>query len=86
MNSHEKVALEQINLAYAWVIGSYEDDIKDGIVEKMPTKRVIANEIYEQVMNWTHTEMGLHSEPVHQARFAGKDFIVSEIGKLVGIK
>jgi hypothetical protein len=45
----------------------------------MPPLDELISDVYEQVMNWTHTEFGLYSKPVHQVRFAGKDFIMSYI-------
>lgn len=86
MNIHEQKALEQIHYAYEWVVGSYQDDVKEGIVDEMPSKETLLFDIYEQVMHWTHTELGLYSEPVHQIRFSGRSFIISNIEALLKIK
>jgi hypothetical protein len=79
MNKNKTLAAQQIELALDWVVGSYKHDREDGIIDTMPTLDELISDVYEQVMNWTHTEFGIHSKPVHQARFAGKDFIMSYI-------
>jgi hypothetical protein len=79
MNKNQIIALEQIDNAFEWVIGSYKNDIEDNKIAKMPSKEELLNDIYEQLMNWTHTEFSLHSTPIYRVRLAGKDFITSAI-------
>lgn len=86
MNTHEKIALEQIGYALDWVVGSYRDDMKDGTIKKMPSRVDLIDDVYEQLMHWTHTETGLSSEPTYQVRLAGKDFIISRITEMLKVK
>lgn len=77
MNKNQRLAVEQIEFALDWVVACYKDDIQEGIIDTMPSLDELISNVYEQVMNWKHTEFGLYSEPVRQVRFAGKDFIMS---------
>lgn len=79
----KEVALQQIILAVDWIVGSYHDDIKEGLIKKKPSRALMADEVYEHIMHWTLTEWGIYSEPNIYLRLAGKDFIMTNIAQQV---
>jgi hypothetical protein len=81
----KEVALEQIKLAVDWIVGSYDEDIEDGLIKRRPSRALMADEIYEHLMHWTLTEFGIYSEPNIYMRLAGSDFIKANIAQQIAI-
>lgn len=75
----QEVALEQIKLAVDWVVGDYHDMLKDGLIKKIPPKPQMVEEVYECIMNWTLTDLGIDDKATTYLRLAGKDFIMENI-------
>lgn len=74
-------AKQQVKYAVDWILGGYENDILDGNREEMPSKEVLIDQIYEQVMTCTTYPGTVIYTPLKQIRFAGKKFILDEIEK-----
>jgi hypothetical protein len=75
----QEVALKQIKLAVDWVVGDYQDMVKQGLIKKKPTKNQMIEEVYECIMNWTLTDLSISDKPTTYLRLAGKDFIMENI-------
>lgn len=86
MTKHQKSALSNVEGAYTYVLGGYENSVQDGHIDEMPSVADMFEEVYDEAMNSGHEMLGgIHMDggpaPIC-VKFAGKKFIREQIAKL----
>lgn len=86
MTKHQKNALSNVEGAYTYVLGGYENSVQDGYMDEMPSVEDMFEEVYDEAMNSGHEMLGgIHMDggpaPIC-VKFAGKAFIREQIAKL----
>lgn len=86
MTKHQKSALSNVEGAYTYVLGSYENSVQDGHIDEMPSVEDMFEEVYDEAMNSGHEMLGgirMDGGPAPICvKFAGKKFIREQIAKL----
>lgn len=86
MTKHQEEALKNLEGAYTYVIGGYENSVQDGHMDEMPSIEDLFNEVYDEAMNSGHQMLGgLRMDggaaPICM-KFAGKAFVREQIAKM----
>lgn len=86
MTKHQKEALKNIEGAYTYVLGGYENSVQDGNIEEMPAVKDLFAEVYAEATMSGHQMLGGiridgGAAPICM-KFAGKTFIREQIAKL----
>lgn len=86
MTKHQKSALSNVEGAYTYVLGGYENSVQDGHIDEMPSVEDMFEEVYDEAMNSGHEMLGgirMDGGPAPICvKFAGKKFIREQIAKL----
>jgi hypothetical protein len=86
MTKHQKSALSNVEGAYTYVLGGYENSVQDGHIDEMPSVEDLFEEVYDEAMNSGHEMLGgirMDGGPAPICvKFAGKKFIREQIAKL----
>lgn len=86
LTKHQKSALSNVEGAYTYVLGGYENSVQDGHIDEMPSVEVMFEEVYDEAMNSGHEMLGgmrMDGGPAPICvKFAGKKFIREQIAKL----
>lgn len=86
LTKHQKSALSNVEGAYTYVLGSYENSVQDGHIDEMPSVEDMFEEVYDEAMNSGHKMLGgmrIDGGPAPICvKFAGKKFIREQIAKL----
>lgn len=86
LTKHQKNALNNIEGAYTYVLGGYENSVQDGNIDEMPSVEDMFEEVYDEAMNSGHELLGGMrmdggSAPICM-KFAGKKFVREQIAKM----
>lgn len=86
LTKHQKNALNNIEGAYTYVLGGYENSVQDGQLNEMPSVEDMFEEVYDKAMNSGHELLGGMrmdggSAPICM-KFAGKAFVREQISKM----
>lgn len=86
LTKHQKSALSNVEGAYTYVLGGYENSVQDGHIDEMPSVEDMFEEVYDEAMNSGHEMLGgirMDGGPAPICmKFAGKKFIRERIAKL----
>lgn len=86
MTKHQKSALSNVEGAYTYVLGGYENSVQDGHMDEMPSVEDMFEEVYDEAMHSGHEMLGgirMDGGPAPICmKFAGKKFIREQIAKL----
>lgn len=86
LNIHQRKALNNIEGAYTYVLGGYENSVQDGVLEEMPPIETLFNEVYYEALLSKHEMFGGirldGGEAPACMRFAGKAFVREEVARL----
>lgn len=86
MTKHQKSALSNVEGAYTYVLGGYENSVQDGHIDEMPSVEDLFEEVYDEAMNSGHEMLGgirMDGGPAPICmKFAGKKFVREQIAKL----
>lgn len=86
LTKHQKSALSNVEGAYTYVLGGYENSVQDGHIDEMPSVEDMFEEVYDEAMNSGHEMLGgirMDGGPAPICvKFAGKKFIREQIAKL----
>lgn len=86
MTKHQQAALENIEGAYTYVLGGYENSVQDGQMDEMPATEDLFNEVYDEAMNSGHRMLGGLRTDGGEApicmRFVGKAFVREQIAEM----
>lgn len=86
LTKHQKSALNNVEGAYTYVLGGYENSIQDGHIDEMPSVEDMFEEVYDEAMNSGHEMLGgmrMDGGPAPVCvKFAGKKFVREQIAKL----
>lgn len=83
MNTHQKVAAEQLENAYNWIVGGYENAVTDGDAEEMPSVEELFNEVMDEATTHLYGKGMCSQKPAPAAmNFAGKKFLVETLVSL----
>lgn len=86
LTKHQKSALSNVEGAYTYVLGGYENSVQDGHIDEMPSVEDMFEEVYDEAMNSGHEMLGgmrIDGGPAPICvKFAGKKFICEQIAKL----
>ena len=86
LTKHQKSALSNVEGAYTYVLGGYENSVQDGHIDEMPSVEDMFEEVYDEAMNSGHELLGgmrMDGGPAPICvKFAGRKFIREQIAKL----
>lgn len=86
MTKHQKDAMRNVEGAYTYVLGGYENSVQDGQLDEMPSVEDMFEEVYDEAMNSGHEMLGgirMDGGPAPICmKFSGKKFIREQIAKL----
>lgn len=83
MTKHQKVAAEQLDNAYNWIVGGYENSVTDGDMEEMPSVEEMFNEVLDEATSHLYGNGMCSQNPAPAAmNFAGKRFILDTLADL----
>lgn len=86
MTKHQKDALKNIDGAYTYVMGGYENSLQDGHIDELPDIESLFDEVYEEATQSGHQMLGGLRMDGGEApicmKFAGKAFIRDQIAKM----
>lgn len=76
MTKHQQVAAEQLENAYNWIVGGYENAVTDGDAEKMPSVEELFNEALDEATSHLYGKGMCSQKPAPAAMlFAGRKFV-----------
>lgn len=86
LTKHQRSALNNVEGAYTYVLGGYENSVQDGHIDEMPSVEDMFEEVYDEAMNSGHEMLdGMRMDggpaPICM-KFAGKKFIRERVAKL----
>lgn len=58
MTKHQQGALRNVEGAYTYVLGGYENSVQDGQLDEMPSVEDMFEEVYDEAMNSGHEMLG----------------------------
>lgn len=80
MNTHQKTAAEQLENAYNWIVGGYENTVTDGEAEEMPPVEDMFDEVMEEATTHLYGKGMCSQKPAPAAmNFAGKKFLIETL-------
>ena len=80
LTKHQKVAAEQLENAYNWIVGGYYNTVQDGEAEEMPPVEDMFDEVMEEATTHLFGEGMCSQEPAPAAmRFVGKRFLIDTL-------
>lgn len=83
LTKHQKVAAEQLDNAYTWIVGGHENDVADGNVEEMPSVEELFNEVLDEATSHLYGKGMCSQNPAPAAmNFAGKKFLIETLVSL----
>lgn len=81
--THQKVAAEQLENAYNWVVGGYYNTVQDGEAEEMPPVEDMFEEVMEEATTHLYGKGMCSQKPAPAAmNFAGKKFLIETLTSL----
>jgi hypothetical protein len=84
MNSREQLIYMLIEDRYNWILGGYENSLSDGYIETLPSRELIEQEIYEEVIQSKQLSVSFGFISIEKdIRFLGKDKIKQLIHQFV---
>lgn len=83
LNTHQKIAAEQLQNAYDWIVGGYINTVQDGEAEEMPPVEDMFDEVMGEATTHKYGKGMCSQKPAPAAmNFAGKKFLVETLVKL----
>lgn len=86
MTKHQEEALKNIDGAYTYVMGGYENSLQDGYIDAIPGIDTLFDEVYAEATESGHKMLGgirMDGGPAPICmKFAGKAFIREQIAKM----
>ena len=83
LTKHQKVAAEQLENAYNWIVGCYYNTVQDGEAEEMPPVEDMFDEVMEEATAHLYGEGMCSQKPAPAAmNFAGKKFLIETLTSL----
>lgn len=83
LTKHQKVAAEQLENAYNWVVGGYYNTVQDGEAEEMPPVEDMFDEVMEEATTHLYGKGMCSQKPAPAAmNFAGKKFLIETLTSL----
>ena len=80
LTKHQKVAAEQLENAYNWIVGGYYNTIQDGEAEEMPPVEDMFDEVMEEATTHLYGKGMCSQKPAPAAvNFAGKKFLIETL-------
>lgn len=80
LNTHQKIATEQLQNAYDWIVGGYINTVQDGEAEEMPPVEDMFDEVMEEATTHKYGKGMCSQKPAPAAmNFAGKKFLVDTL-------
>lgn len=80
LNKHQKVAAEQLENAYNWIVGCYYNTVQDGEAEEMPPVEDMFDEVMEEATTHLYGKGMCSQKPAPAAmNFAGKKFLIETL-------
>lgn len=80
MNTHQKTAAEQLENAYNWIVGGYENTVTDGEAEEMPPVEDMFDEVMGEATTHLYGKGMCSQKPAPAAmNFAGKKFLIETL-------
>ena len=80
LNKHQKVAAEQLENAYNWIVGGYYNTVQDGEAEEMPPVEDMFDEVMEEATTHLYGKGMCSQKPAPAAmNFAGKKFLIETL-------
>ena len=83
LTKHQKVAAEQLENAYNWIVGCYYNTVQDGEAEEMPPVEDMFDEVMEEATTHLYGKGMCSQKPAPAAmNFAGKKFLIETLTSL----
>ena len=80
LTKHQKVAAEQLENAYNWIVGGYYNTVQDGEAEEMPPVEDMFDEVMEEATTHLYGKGMCSQKPAPAAmNFAGKKFLIETL-------
>lgn len=80
LTKHQKVAAEQLENAYNWIVGGYYNTVQDGEAEEMPPVEDMFDEVMEEATTHMYGKDMCSQKPAPAAmNFAGKKFLIETL-------
>ena len=80
MTKHQKVAAEQLENAYNWIVGGYYNTVQDGEAEEMPPVEDMFDEVMGEATTHLYGKGMCSQKPAPAAmNFAGKKFLIETL-------
>lgn len=80
LTKHQKVAADQLENAYNWVVGCYYNTVQDGEAEEMPPVEDMFDEVMEEATTHLYGKGMCSQKPAPAAmNFAGKKFLIETL-------
>lgn len=80
LTKHQKVAADQLENAYNWIVGCYYNTVQDGEAEEMPPVEDMFDEVMEEATTHLYGKGMCSQKPAPAAmNFAGKKFLIETL-------
>lgn len=80
LTKHQKVAAEQLDNTYNWIVGGYYNSVQDGEAEEMPPVEDMFDEVMEEATTHLYGKGMCSQKPAPAAmNFAGKKFLIETL-------
>lgn len=80
LTKHQKVAAEQLENAYSWIVGGYYNTVQDSEAEEMPPVEDMFDEVMEEATTHLYGNGRCSQKPAPAAmNFAGKKFLIETL-------
>lgn len=80
LTKHQKVAADQLENAYNWIVSGYYNTVQDGEAEEMPPVEDMFDEVMEEATTYLYGKGFCSQKPAPAAmNFAGKKFLIETL-------